>query len=113
MTRFALLLSRCSLPDAGLDNPIEQELERDIRLSPDEDPAHAKPIGSVPEWTGLREYTKHAQQKSQPVELKAGKRYYIEALMAQGIGGDHLSVGWTLPNGIEEKPIPGNRLSPW
>src|SRR5690606_37178843 len=22
------------------------------------------------------------------------------------------AVGWTLPNGIEERPIPGNRLSP-
>ncbi|HVR86066.1 MAG TPA: PA14 domain-containing protein, partial [Planctomycetota bacterium] len=85
----------------------------ELRLSLDEDPAHAKPIGSVPEWTGVREYTKFATQKSQPVELKAGKRYYIEALMAQGVGGDHLSVGWNLPNGIEEKPIPGSRLSPW
>ncbi|HEV3029912.1 MAG TPA: PA14 domain-containing protein, partial [Planctomycetota bacterium] len=85
----------------------------ELRLSPDEDPAHAKTIGSVPEWTGAREYTKFATQKSQPVELKAGRRYYIEALLKQGIGGDHLSVGWTLPNGIEEKPIPGSRLSPW
>ena len=85
----------------------------ELRLSSDEDPKNAKPIASVPEWTGVREYTKHPQQKSQPIELKAGRRYYIEALLKQGAGGDHLSVGWTLPNGIEEKPIPGSRLSPW
>jgi hypothetical protein len=92
---------------------IASDDQGELRLSPDEDPAHARPIGSVPEWTGAREYTKHATQKSQPVELKAGKRYYIEALQKQGVGGDHLSVGWTLPNGTEEKPIPGSRLSPW
>lgn len=85
----------------------------ELRLSTDEDPAHAKPIASAPTYTGPREYTKHASQQSQPIELKAGRRYYIEALMKQGTGGDNLSVAWRLPNGSEEKPIPGSRLSPW
>jgi hypothetical protein len=85
----------------------------ELRLSTDEDPAHAKPIAFNPSWSGVRDYLGKPTQQSQPVELKAGRRYYIEALMKQGVGGDNLSVAWRLPNGSEEKPIPGSRLSPW
>ena len=28
-------------------------------------------------------------------------------------GGDNLAVGWQLPSGGYERPIPGSRLSPW
>jgi hypothetical protein len=45
--------------------------------------------------------------------LVQGKRYYIEALHKQGVGGDHVSVGWQLPDGTMERPIPGSRLSPF
>lgn len=92
---------------------ITADDQGELKISTDDDPAHAKTIASVPGWCGEREYTKYPQQQSQPVELKAGKRYYIEALQKQGVGGDHVSVGWRLPSGAEEKPIPGNRLSPW
>ncbi|MBV8879822.1 MAG: hypothetical protein JO332_07665, partial [Planctomycetaceae bacterium] len=92
---------------------IATDDQGELKLSTDEDPKNARTIASVPEWTALREYTKHAPQQSQPIELKAGRRYYIEALLKQGVGGDHLSVKWRLPTGIEEAPIPGTRLSPW
>ena len=32
--------------------------------------------------------------------------------MKEGGGGDHVAVGWQLPNGTQERPIPGNRLMP-
>lgn len=85
----------------------------ELKLSTDDDPKNAKTIASAPEWAGVKDYGRHAQQQSQPVELKAGRRYYVEALMKQGGGGDHMSVKWRLPNGAEELPIPGTRLSPW
>lgn len=85
----------------------------ELWLSPDEDPKNREKIASVPDWTGPREYGKHASQQSKPVELKAGRRYYIEALQKEGGGGDHLSVKWRLPDGTEEAPIPGSRLSPF
>jgi hypothetical protein len=50
--------------------------------------------------------------KSQPVPLVAGKRYYIEALHKEGAAQDFLAVGWALPNGTQERPIPGARLAP-
>ncbi len=40
----------------------------------------------------------------------AGQRYYIEALMKEGGGGDNLAVRWQLPNATIEEPIPNNRL---
>jgi len=92
---------------------ISSDDQGELKLSTDEDPAHATSVATCPEWTGDGEYTKFPQQQSKPIELKAGRRYYVEALHKQGAGGDHLSIGWRLPNGTEEKPIPGSRLSPF
>jgi len=46
-------------------------------------------------------------------QLTAGKKYYIEAIHREGAEGDNLAVGWQLPNGTMERPIPGIRLSPY
>jgi hypothetical protein len=46
------------------------------------------------------------------VKLGAGRRYYLEVMQKQSAGSAHLSVRWRLPNGVEERPIPGSRLSP-
>ncbi len=90
---------------------IASDDNSELWLSTDEDPANKKLIGSVPEWTGHNEWGKVPSQKSEPVKLEAGRRYYIEALQKEGGGGDHLSVGWQLPGGAQERPIPGARLS--
>lgn len=42
--------------------------------------------------------------------LASNEWYYIEARSAEGFGADNLSVGWQLPNGTLERPIPSNRL---
>ncbi|MFC1592004.1 PA14 domain-containing protein [Thermodesulfobacteriota bacterium] len=54
-------------------------------------------------------------QLSEQVYLEAGNRYYIEALhkMDHRRGRDHMAVGWTLPDGTQERPIPAKRLSPY
>jgi hypothetical protein len=85
----------------------------ELWLSSDDTPDKRRKIASVPQFTGVNEWTKHASQQSEPIGLVAGKRYYIEALHKQGAGGDNISVGWQLPDGKQERPIPGNRLSPW
>src|SRR5262249_5551475 len=45
----------------------------------------------------------------------AGKRYYIEAIHAEGGGGDNIAVTWVLPGGSDPadgaSPIPGAYLS--
>jgi hypothetical protein len=84
----------------------------ELYLSTSEDPARKVKIASITGWTNPREWSKFGSQKSVPITLEAGKRYYIEAVMLEHWGGDHLAVGWQLPNGTQERPIAGNRLSP-
>ena len=45
--------------------------------------------------------------------LETGRRDYIEALQKEDVSGDNIAVGWQLPDGTLERPIPGNRLSPF
>ena len=82
----------------------------ELSVSTSEDPKAKQKIASVPEFTGSREWEKFPSQKSKPVHMEKGKKYYIEALQKEGGGGDNLAVGWQLPNGTKEMPIPGNRL---
>ena len=49
--------------------------------------------------------------QSKPQFLEAGKLYPIEMIHKEGSGDDFCAFGWTLPNGENEKPIPGKRFS--
>jgi len=66
----------------------------ELWLSTDADPANVKMIAGVGTYTGVREWTKEAAQKSAPVTLQAGQKYYIEALHKDGTGNDNLAVAW-------------------
>jgi hypothetical protein len=66
-------------------------------LSTDETAANATMIAQVAGWTNVAEWTKYAAQQSTAIALTAGQKYYIEALMKEGNGGDSLSVGWAGP----------------
>ena len=44
-------------------------------------------------------------QTSSAVQLEKGKVYYMEALMKEGGGGDHIAVGVKLPSGTLQRPI--------
>ena len=62
----------------------------------------------------VEENSKHkrsSDQQSIPIELVAGKRYYIEALHKEADGGDNMAVAWKGP-GIKQTLIDGKYLSP-
>jgi glucose/arabinose dehydrogenase len=82
-------------------------------LSTNSDPANKVQIAENTSYTASREWTKFPGQQSAPIHLLAGTRYYIEALHREGDQGDNLAVGWKLPDGTLERPIPGARLSPF
>ncbi len=82
-----------------------------LYLSPSEDPAQKRLVAQSPDYTEFRQWDKHPEQKSRPISLVAGRRYCIEAILKQGGGNAHLSVGWQLPDKTMERPIPGNRLT--
>ena len=82
----------------------------ELRLSTDANPANAVLISSNPTYSNYLEWDKYPSQKSSPIALVAGQFYYIKALMKDGNGDDHLSVGWQLPSGASERPIPAGRV---
>ena len=86
----------------------------ELWLSTDDDPANAQMIAAVPgtNWTGHYEWTKFPEQESAPVTLESG-RYYIEALMKEGEGGDGLAVAWQGPAVPTRVVIAGTYLKPF
>ncbi|MEO5563650.1 MAG: ExeM/NucH family extracellular endonuclease [Chitinophagaceae bacterium] len=91
---------------------IASDEQSELWLSTDENPANINRIAYVETRTGFRSYFSNATQRSVPIRLIKGARYYIESLHKEGTGTDHLSVSWLMPNGVLEGPIPGSRLSP-
>jgi parallel beta-helix repeat protein len=85
----------------------------ELWVSTDDNPSNKVRMANLLSWTNLHEWNKYASQKSSPVYLIAGHRYYVEVLHKQGGGGDHVSVAWQLPDGNMEAPILGSRLSPY
>ena len=92
---------------------IASDDHSELWLSTDADPANKVRIAYHTGWTSPRQWTKYATQQSAPISLVAGQQYYIEALYKEDEGGDNMAVGWQLPDGTMERPIPGNRLSPF
>ncbi len=81
-------------------------------LSTDEDSAHKVLIAYNISNVNPRAWYTYASQKSAPIRLIKGARYYIETLHKEATGADHLAVAWQIPGGAFEGPIPGSRLSP-
>jgi hypothetical protein len=90
----------------------------DLFVSTDETPAGAALVAYVSSWTPFEAWYTLPGQQSAPIALQGGCRYYVEAIMQQGGGGDNLSVGWQLPSGVPELPLTaisatGTRLIPY
>ena len=83
-----------------------------LYLSTDESVTNKVAIASVAGATGFREWTLEANQTSATINLQGNRRYYLEVLMKQGPGDNHVSVRWQLPSGALEEPIPASRLRP-
>jgi hypothetical protein len=83
----------------------------ELWLSTDDTPDKKQKIAHLNHAVGHRNFTADPTQKSAPIPLVAGRRYYIEVLQKQGGGGEHVAAGWTLPGGVQERPIPASRLS--
>lgn len=84
-----------------------------LYLSPDDDPSKKVPLAAVGGATGFRNWTSEPGQQSAPIQLEAGRDYYVEVLMKEGVGGDHVSVRWQRPSGAFEGPIPATYFLPF
>ncbi len=86
-------------------------------LSTNESASNKQRIAYHEAWTAARDWNVHGTQKSAVVNLVAGRRYYIEALMKEAGGGDNLAVGWNQPgqeNGYNPlQVVPSYLLTPY
>jgi hypothetical protein len=80
-------------------------------LSRDEFPENKFKIAEATRDTPYAKWPHTHEVQSQSVRLEAGKRYYLEARQRQNAGSTHFSVRWRLPDGAEERPIPGARFT--
>jgi hypothetical protein len=72
----------------------------ELALGEDDDPSSARRIVDPD------------QERSHPVGLAAGGRYYVEATCRAGGEGSLLRVGWRRPDGVEAESIEGSFLEP-
>lgn len=95
---------------------IAADDDGELWLSEDDTPARRRRIAIAPmvEGNGINfaEWERDQRQRSEPVRLQAGRRYFVEVLHKEAGGNDHVEVGWRLPDGVLERPIPGVHLSP-
>jgi HEAT repeat protein/mono/diheme cytochrome c family protein len=74
-------------------------------LGTSDDPTSLVEIAHVEGYSNPGDYESQPAQRSKPVRLEKGRRYAIQALHAEGGGGDHCSIMWRLPSGRVEAPI--------
>ena len=79
-------------------------------LSPDDNPATKQYIAECPYYVAARQWDVYTDQQSAPVYLEAGRRYYLEGNFKEADGPDHGAIGWQLPDGKLERPIPTARF---
>src|SRR5262249_16225351 len=89
---------------------IASDDQGQLFLSSNDRPENKQKIAEVFNYTDPRNYDVEPNQRSAPITLEAGRFYYIEALMVDGGGADHISVRWQLPDGTYEDPMPNERV---
>ena len=79
-------------------------------VSGDGKPEGRRQVAMVPASGSRMEWRRFAAQISKPVPLKAGQKAWVEAIGKSGGDGGHVEVGWVLPDGQTEAPIPAQRM---
>lgn len=95
---------------------IAGDNECELWLSTSADPGDKVRIARVYNYTGHRDWDAQSSQVSGSISLTANANYYIEVLHKEGVGGDHVSVGWRKPGESGTVPseiIPGSSLRPF
>jgi len=76
-------------------------------LSTDDDPSHKAKMCQIA-WAPPRTWDMYPEQKSAPITLVAGKAYYYEALLKEGMGSDYMALAWQYPGQNDFTAIPAN-----
>ena len=84
----------------------------ELWLSTSDSPADAVVIASEDGWAGSRDW-QDGPEKSAPISLIGGQKYYISGIYKEGGGGDNLAVAWEGPDSPTRSVIAGYYLSPY
>ena len=79
-----------------------------LRLSPDSLAAGTREVASVAAAVAPGQWDAAASQRSAPVTLVHGRRYYLEILYKHSTGEDHCSVAWQRPQ--REREVVASRF---
>jgi hypothetical protein len=96
---------------------LSSDDEGALFLSTDDSPEHKREIAHEPAWNRMRRWiVAHSRRHvSEPVHLEAGRHYYMEALMKDGVDYEYLGVAWQMPGDLPlenfSAPIPGGFLA--
>ena len=88
---------------------IASDDDSELFLSPTSSKFLRVKIASMAGWVQPSSWDSKPSQKSAPVPLVAGQRYFIEALHKEGGGSDHLAIAWQVPGGTRQL-IPASSL---
>lgn len=91
---------------------ITSDDRSELWLSEDDSRTNAQRIAAVPSWVAPDLWTQFPSQRSQPIRLQAGNRYYIEVLHEQSYGFDHVAVAWERTD-LPREVITGRYLQPY
>jgi len=80
-----------------------------IWLGKTANPADARLIVSRNGWVGVNTFT-NANQYSGPIQLEAGRVYFLRSGMREGTGGDHMHLQWRGP-GFDWRTISGPAMN--
>ncbi|KAL9968816.1 hypothetical protein ACROYT_G020946 [Oculina patagonica] len=69
----------------------------ELWLSPSEDPSKAVLICSVEQWSTRDNFQQSPAQVSREIELKEGRKYFVELIHVQMKGDDFLQLVWSTP----------------
>lgn len=90
--------------------------QSNLYLSTDDNPANKRFIAGEPQWNNARQWlvpdrrtAKNPENRSAPIKLEAGKKYFIEVIHGEGGGGDNVGVAWQMPG---DKNPPANGSAP-
>ncbi|MEO8353140.1 MAG: immunoglobulin domain-containing protein, partial [Chthoniobacteraceae bacterium] len=99
--RYGLRLTGFIIPPESAEYKfiIAADNQGILYLSPDESAANKQAVARTRTWTMLRVWTPDGppgpeSNTSLPIKLEKGKRYYVEALLKEDDGDDHVSVAW-------------------
>jgi hypothetical protein len=91
---------------------VSADAGAELWLSTSDDPEQRRLVAQVLSPTSLDQWDAYGEQRSDPVALEAGKRYYVEVIHKAATADDHVEIAWEGPGSVRQR-IAAQDLSPF